>query len=207
VSDAAGRPAVFLDRDGVVNDMWYDRDHGRLDSPRRPSHLRRADGAVEGMRLLRRQGWPLVIVSNQPGLAKGTLTAAALSRLTDVLVRRLDEQGVRLAALYYCPHHPAGRRRSLRVGCDCRKPAPGLILRAARDLGLDPRSSWMVGDGVNDVVAGHRAGCRTVWIGRWKCENCQAFAAAGVPAPARAADLHEAARYITAQRRDDATVP
>jgi D-glycero-D-manno-heptose 1,7-bisphosphate phosphatase len=201
------RPAIFLDRDGVVNKMWYDPDHGLLDSPRRIDQLSLADGAVAGMRLLCRQGWPLVIVSNQPGLAKGTLTVAGLRRLTETLIRRLAEEGVRLAAVYYCPHHPSGRSRALGISCGCRKPAPGLLLRGARDLGLDLRRSWMIGDGVTDVVAGHRAGCRTVWIGQWKCEHCQAFTAAGVPLPIQAADLLEAARHITAQRRDDAIVP
>jgi histidinol-phosphate phosphatase family protein len=207
MSDGSRRPAIFLDRDGVVNKMWYDPDHGLLDSPRRIGQLRLAEGAVAGMRLLHHQGWPLVIVSNQPGLAKGTLTLTGLRRLTEALIRRLDDEGVRLAAVYYCPHHPSGRRRALRTDCDCRKPAPGLLLRGARDLGLDLTRSWMVGDGVTDVVAGHRAGCRTVWIGRWKCETCQAFTTAGVPPPAQAADLLEAARHITAQRRDDAIVP
>jgi D-glycero-D-manno-heptose 1,7-bisphosphate phosphatase len=200
------RPAIFLDRDGVVNDIWYDPDHGRLDSPRRIDQLRLADGAVEGMRLLGQHGWPLVIVSNQPGLAKGTLTRTALMSITRALTRRLSRHGVRVRAVYYCPHHPCGKRRALSTVCDCRKPAPGLLLRAAHDLGLDLRRSWMVGDGVNDVVAGHRAGCQTVWIGRWKCENCQAFAVAGAPAPARAANLYEAARHIVTQRRDDGTV-
>jgi len=193
-----GRPAVFLDRDGVLNELWYDNDHGRLDSPRTLDQLRLTDSAIPGLRLLAHAGWPLVVVSNQPGVAKGTLSDADLGRITSALVGRLRTAGIRLAGGYYCRHHPAGVRPALRTRCGCRKPAPGLLLRAARELDINLSRSWMVGDGVNDVVAGHQAGCRCVWVGRWKCEHCQAFHTASTDVPAHAPDLIHAARLITA---------
>jgi D-glycero-D-manno-heptose 1,7-bisphosphate phosphatase len=200
-------PAVFLDRDGVINDLWYDEDHGRLDSPRSRAQFRFATGTLDGLRLLHDAGWPVVVVSNQPGVAKGTLRQDALDDITAAMLERLSAAGTQPVGVYYCTHHPDGRTPALAVVCRCRKPGPGLLLRAAEDLGIDLARSWMVGDGDNDMLAGRRAGCRCVWVGRWKCEHCQAFAAAGLSPPLHASDLLDAARLIIAEGKTDAAVP
>jgi histidinol-phosphate phosphatase family protein len=150
------RRAVFLDKDGtLVEDVPYNVD---------PALVRLAPGAAEGLRALAAAGYLLVVVSNQSGVARGYFPEAALAGVEARLRGLLAECGVSLASFSWCPHHPGGSVAAYAVPCECRKPQPGQILRAARELGLDPRRSWMVGDILDDVEAGRRAGCRTVLI-------------------------------------------
>src|SRR5919204_2436876 len=149
-------PAVFLDKDGtLVEDMPYNVDPGRI---------RLAPGAAEGLRLLHRAGYRLFVVSNQSGVARGYFREQALAAVAERLRHLLAEWAVPLAGFYYCPHHPEGVVEEHAVACACRKPAPGLILRAALEHGLDLARSWLVGDILDDVEAGRRAGCRTILI-------------------------------------------
>jgi D-glycero-D-manno-heptose 1,7-bisphosphate phosphatase len=166
------RRAVFLDRDGVVNAMWYDPEHGTVDSPARPDQWRLLDGAGAAIARLNAAGFLVVIVSNQPGIAKGKMVPALLEAITARMHEDLAAAGARVDAVYYCLHHPEAAVADYRRVCDCRKPAPGLLRRAAADLGIALEASYMIGDGVTDVQAGNRAGCRTIWIGTHKCDVC-----------------------------------
>ena len=145
-----GRPAAFLDRDGVINE-----DRGYV---HRWEDFAFVPGAVEGMRRLQAAGYALVVVTNQSGIARGYYDEAALERLHDMLRAALAEQGVSLAAIEYCPHLPQAEVARHALECDCRKPAPGMILRAARALDLDLARSVLFGDKPSDVEAGTRAG-------------------------------------------------
>lgn len=168
------KKAIFLDRDGTLNEMVYDDTHGLFDSPRRPDQVRLVPGAAEFMAAARAAGYALIVVTNQPGLAKGTLTAADLEAVNRRLADLLAAQGARWDALYFCPHHPTGgpgRVAPYVTACDCRKPRPGMLRAAAREHGLDLAASWMIGDGVNDVQAGHAAGCRAALIASAKPEQ------------------------------------
>lgn len=146
----SGRRAVFLDRDGVLNRALV-RD-GRPFPPRRPEDLEILPGAVEACASLQRAGFLLVVVTNQPDVARGSLSVDALSALHEALVTRIP-----VDAVLWCPHDDAD-------GCSCRKPAPGLLLQAAERFGIDLRHSVMVGDRWRDVEAGQRVGCRTVFV-------------------------------------------
>ena len=140
-------PAVFLDRDGtLIDDVGYPRD---------PARVRLVDGAAEALARLRQAGFRLVVVSNQSGIGRGLITEDEARSVHERFVSELERRGVRLDGVRYCPHAPE-------AGCDCRKPAPGLLLAAADDLGLDLDASFMVGDKSSDVEAGHRAGCQTI---------------------------------------------
>lgn len=145
---------VFIDKDGtLVEDVPFDADPGRV---------RLLPGAAEGVARLHRAGFRIFVVSNQPGVAQGRFDADAL----DAVRRRLEEllaPGA-LTGFYYCPHAPGGASPSSARGCSCRKPRPGMILRACREHGIRPASSWTLGDILDDVEAGRRAGCRTVLI-------------------------------------------
>jgi len=137
----------------------------------------------------------LVLASNQPGVAKGNMKKrdfAAIDKKLDLL---LGKGGARLDAKYYCPHHPNAKVPALRKKCACRKPKPGLLLKAARELGIDLRSSYMVGDGINDAKAGQAAGCKTVFIGAFKPELWSRFHGGRMP-DIVAKSLLEAARKI-----------
>jgi D-glycero-D-manno-heptose 1,7-bisphosphate phosphatase len=122
------------------------------------------EGVPKGLRLLKRAGYYLVLVTNQSGIARGFFTEGQLAAMHRRLGAVLEEQGVGIDGWYYCPHHPDGVVPEYSVTCDCRKPRPGLVLRACSDLGLDPSASWMVGDILDDVETGKRAGTRAVLL-------------------------------------------
>ncbi|HJT77608.1 MAG TPA: HAD family hydrolase [Gemmataceae bacterium] len=148
--------AVFLDKDGtLVEDVPYNVD---------PAQVRLMPGAGAGLRRLHAAGFRLVVISNQSGVARGLFPEAALAGVEQRLRELLREEGVPLDGFYWCPHHPEGTVAAYAVECDCRKPAPGLILRAAREQGIDLARSWFVGDILHDIEAGRAAGCTTVLL-------------------------------------------
>lgn len=148
--------AVFLDKDGtLLEDVPYNTD---------PSLMRLMPQAAEGLRMLHETGHKLAVISNQAGVARGRFPESALRRVEEGLRDLFASAGVPLAGFYYCPHDPAGCVERYAVSCVCRKPAPGLILQAARDLQVSPADSWMIGDILDDVEAGRSAGCRTVFL-------------------------------------------
>ena len=148
--------AIFLDRDGtLVHPRHY---------PSRPADLRLYDGIGAGLRRLQAAGFELIVITNQSGVALGYFGEAELQAMHAHLARELADLDVRLDGVYFCPHHPQGAIAELAVVCDCRKPEPGLLLRAAAERGVDLQRSWFVGDILDDVEAGARAGCRTVLV-------------------------------------------
>lgn len=157
---SALRPAVFLDRDGVLVD--------ELDFLTDPRDLRLLSGATEAVRSLNRRGLPVVVVTNQSAIARGLLDERGLAAIHQRLRERLAEGGAELDAIFYCPHHPSAGAPPYRTACDCRKPAPGLLLRAARMLGLDLGRSWIVGDSARDLEAGAAVGARGILVATGK---------------------------------------
>lgn len=144
-------PAVFLDRDGtVIEHVHYLAD---------PAEVRLIPGAAESLRRLREAGYALVIVTNQSAIGRGMITVEQLGRVNDEMVRQLADRGVTLDGIYYCPEAPTVDDPSTITHHD-RKPGPGMLLRASSELGLDPASSWMIGDMISDVLAGINAGCK-----------------------------------------------
>lgn len=152
---AAGR-AVFLDRDGTLIAERHYLQH--------EEELELLPYAAEAVRMLNQNEWKVVLVTNQSAVARGMLTERDLHRIHGSLEDLLSREGARLDAIYYCPHHPTeGQRRYLKR-CRCRKPAPGLLLRASRELDIDLAASYMIGDAPSDIEAGNRAGCRTILV-------------------------------------------
>ncbi len=148
--------AVFLDKDGtLLDDVPYNVD---------PTLMRFAAGAPEALSLLDAHGFALFVVSNQSGVALGRFPYEALADMESHLREMFATSGVRLRGAFWCPHHPDGVVARYAVPCTCRKPAPGLILRAAREHAIDLRKSWFIGDILDDVEAGARAGCRTILL-------------------------------------------
>jgi D-glycero-D-manno-heptose 1,7-bisphosphate phosphatase len=144
------RPAVFLDRDGVLN-------YNRSDHIKSPHEFVPIPGAAEAVAALNRAGWAVVVVSNQSGLGRGLFAQKALDAVMAKMQAVLQAAGARADAVYYCPHAPE-------AGCDCRKPAPGLVRRAAREHDLELSRSFFVGDKGSDVECGRAAGLRTVLV-------------------------------------------
>lgn len=155
------RRALFLDRDGVLNELVYYDSSEEWESPRSLIHLAMIEGITEPLRRLVDAGWLLVIVTNQPSYAKGKTSKEALLEVHNAVVERL---GVPIAASYLCFHHPEAIVEELRVECECRKPGAKSLLDAARDLDIDLAQSWMVGDQDTDLACGRAAGCRVALI-------------------------------------------
>jgi D-glycero-D-manno-heptose 1,7-bisphosphate phosphatase len=189
-------PAVFLDRDGVINEIIYHAELGIVDSPTCARQLRLLPNAAQGIRLLNRAGYRVIVVSNQPGVAKNHFTRENLDEMNRKMERLLKRMGARLDAVYCCLHHPAGKIKSLRRACACRKPGCGMLLEASSDWNIDLSRSYMVGDGVADIQAGKAAGCCTIFIGNWKCDICRVMTDNRVRPDQVASDLVEAARFI-----------
>lgn len=144
------RRAVFLDRDGVINT--------EVNYLHRVEDFAFVPGTVDALRRLQQAGWALVVVTNQSGIARGYYTEADYQALTAHLRAELAVAGVSLDAVLHCPHLPDAQVPAYRLDCDCRKPAPGMILRAVAELGIDPAASVLVGDKRSDLEAGRAAG-------------------------------------------------
>lgn len=165
--------AVFLDRDGVINELIYNPEQGLVDSPFVARQFRLLPRVSEAIKILHQKGFKIVVISNQPNIAKGYQTRAAFKQIRNKMAEELARGGTFLDGEYYCFHHPQAKVKSLKINCNCRKPKPGLLLKAAAELEIDMSHSWMIGDGLTDIQAGRDAGCRTVLIGRMRCELCQ----------------------------------
>jgi D,D-heptose 1,7-bisphosphate phosphatase len=151
-----GEKAVFLDRDGTIVE-----DPGYINNP---DMVKLLPGAAEALIHLKRLGFKLVVASNQSGVARGIIREDVLTQVTDRMKQLLGNQGVYLDAIYYCPYHPDGAIEKYRRESDERKPMPGMLLRAAKEMNIDLGRSWAIGDSYRDVEAGRRAGCRTILL-------------------------------------------
>jgi D-glycero-D-manno-heptose 1,7-bisphosphate phosphatase len=179
---AALRKAAFLDRDGVINkDKAY---------VHRWEDFEFVPGAIEGMKKLQDSGYALVIVTNQSGLARGFYTEEEYLQLTEALRRHLASHGLQMTGIYHCPHHPKGTVTAISIDCNCRKPAPGMLLQAAREHGLSLPDSILIGDKHSDIEAARAAGVGHAYL--VESENPES-GRKDVPADGHYADLLECA--------------
>ena len=152
--------AVFLDRDGTINEYV-----GFL---RNIDEFRLIDGVSEAIRKINQSGYLAIVVTNQPVIARGEVTLEELQEIHNKMETLLGKEGAYVDAIYYCPHHPdkgfEGERLEYKIECNCRKPKPGMLLQAAKDFNIDLSTSYMVGDGKNDIEAGQAAGCKSVLL-------------------------------------------
>jgi D-glycero-D-manno-heptose 1,7-bisphosphate phosphatase len=193
---ANARRAVFIDRDGVINSMFFDPEFGTVDSPANPDQFALLPSVGRAIARLNNLGLLVIVVSNQPGMAKGKFTRALLEAMESKMVRGIEAEGGKLDAIYNCLHHPEATVTEYRSRCECRKPLPGLLLKAAREWSIDLGGSYMVGDGVTDIAAGRAAGTTTLFVNSRKCYNCDALAAHDVWPHYLVSDLGEAATVI-----------
>jgi D-glycero-D-manno-heptose 1,7-bisphosphate phosphatase len=156
--------AFFLDRDGVINAAIWNATENTWDTPYSLDDFVMLPGVAEAIVRIRELGYLSVVISNQPGVAKAKCSLAYLDETKAHLSAVLAARGASLDGIYYCIHHPQATVPEYLLDCDCRKPKPGLLLQAARDLDIDLAASWMLGDMERDVEAGIAAGCRTVRI-------------------------------------------
>lgn len=170
--------AVFLDRDGTINEMVYDTNHGVIDSPRRADQVVLLPGAAAFIKGVQALGCLVVVVTNQPGVAKGTMTMEDLHAVNDRIAELLKVDGAKWNDLYCSPYHPDGGPFAVKEfvrNTNCRKPKPGMLLEAAAKHQIDLKESWMVGDGLTDVQAGRAAGCKTILLAKPKIDIIEKF--------------------------------
>jgi len=183
------KPAVFLDRDGTINvDVGY---------LCHPDQITLLSNAVEGLRLLHDHGLALVIITNQAGVARGLIPPERLSVIQRAFLRLMRSHAIPVAGYYCCPHHPEGIVAEYRRVCECRKPAPGLVLQAARELELDLERSYVIGDKASDVQLAHNTHTTGILVltgeGR---QHLESYPPDFKPPHMVCDDLYDAARWI-----------
>ncbi|MFA6354741.1 MAG: HAD family hydrolase [Candidatus Paceibacterota bacterium] len=152
----ARRKAVFLDRDGTIIH--------HVELMHRVADLKFFPQTASAIKSLNRLGFLVVVITNQPVIARGIITPKEVDAIHAVLIERLNKKGARIDAVYFCPHHPNADLKKYRLKCRCRKPAPGLILKALKEFNINPKKSFMIGDSVIDIVAGHKAKLKTILV-------------------------------------------
>ena len=150
------RPAIFMDRDGTLSHEVGYVNH--------PSRFRLYPWTVDAVRAVNKAGWLAVVVTNQAGAAHGYFPETLIQEVNETMRAAMNEGGARLDGIYFCPHHPTSGPPSLRLDCECRKPKPGLVLRAARELRIDVARSWTVGDKPADVRLAWNTGARACLV-------------------------------------------
>ncbi len=158
------KPAVFLDRDGVINRLVLNTGTGEYEPPHSANDLVLFPDAIRSLLDLQNAGFDLFLVSNQPDYAKGKTTLEQIRAVHNRLEQIMKSEGILFRDYYYCYHHPNGIVPEYSFACECRKPKPYFLLKAARDYGIDLAVSWMVGDRDSDVACGKAAGARTILI-------------------------------------------
>jgi D-glycero-D-manno-heptose 1,7-bisphosphate phosphatase len=199
------RPGIIVDRDGTLIALLREETSGLLSVAFHPDHLRLLPGVVAGLRALSAAGYVLCIATNQPGPAKGEFSRDAVERTHAALLSLLAGEGVPIASLHACLHHPTGGPGgdpALVGPCSCRKPEPGLLLAALKSAQLDPAQTWMVGDSPTDIQAAERAGLRSALVfSTGRCELCPLRGGPGVAPDITGADFLSVAEAILKQRR------
>ena len=193
------KKAVFLDRDGVINEMVYNPEFGTVDSPLNPKEFKLIEGIAKAIKLFKKIGFLIIVVSNQPAVAKGKMSLELLEKIEKKMKRELAEERAHLDGIYYCLHHPDASQVKVKKylkNCDCRKPKSGLLLKAAKDLGLNLKKSFMIGDGLTDIEAGGRAGCKTIFLGNLKNYYYEAMGKRKIRPDFIAKNFSEAAKII-----------
>lgn len=188
--------AVFLDRDGVINPYVSHPEFGTVDSPARASEFSLFPGVGRAINRLNQLGLLVVVVSNQPGIAKRKFTVSQLNAITNKMHTSVRSTGGNIDAVYYCRHHPDSVLPFYRKVCECRKPKPGLLLKAAADCHLDVAGSYMVGDGITDILAGAALRTTTIFVSARKCYVCDELARHSAKPDFIARDLVEASNVI-----------
>jgi D-glycero-D-manno-heptose 1,7-bisphosphate phosphatase len=156
--------AVFYDRDGIIIKMVYDLENGLIETAGKPSQIDFEFGIIQLLKHTTSLGYKNIIISNQAGIGIKKISEKSFNLVKDEMSKRLAKQKAKIDAQYYCFHHPHASIEKYKKTCNCRKPKPGLILQAAKDHSIDLSKSWMIGDSVNDVLAGNSAGVKTILL-------------------------------------------
>lgn len=156
--------AFFLDRDGVIIHMVYNRENGLVHTVLDKSQIKFVPYIFKLLIKIKRLGFKIIIISNQPDIALKKISAKSFIAITKTINKKLEEKGIFFDDEYYCFHHPYSRLKKFKKKCTCRKPGISLLVKAAQKHHINLKKSWFIGDGVNDIIAGHKAGCKTILL-------------------------------------------
>ncbi len=178
--------AVFLDRDGtIIEDVGYVHEEDKI---------KFLPGVSEAIKLLNKSGFKVIIITNQAGVARGYFTEEAVKEINKYIQESLAKEGALIDMIYYCPHHVQGIIEEYKKECNCRKPNPGMIEEAVRDFGIDLKKSFVIGDKASDIEAGHRVGCKTIFLAGNNTLDCEGEIT--VKSDYVAPDLYEAVKWL-----------
>jgi D,D-heptose 1,7-bisphosphate phosphatase len=198
--------AVFLDRDGVINEIVYHKEMGIVDSPFTVEQFMLIKDIDKAINKFQELGFKVIIISNQPGIAKNHHDEITFEKIKEKMHKEFLKKGIKIDAEYYCFHHPDAVIKKYKKICNCRKPRPGMILSAAKDFDIDLSKSWMIGDGINDIKTGISAGCTTILIGNLKCDICKILEEENAKPNFIATNLYKASLIIEKERMNNGNI-
>lgn len=188
--------AVLLDRDGVINELVINPEESIVDSPNSSEQFKTIKNSIKAMKILSKLGYKLIIISNQPGIAKGQYNIAEFHKMKRKLENDLTDNNVMLSGQYYCLHHPNAKITKYKKKCQCRKPGTKLFFDAVKKHNIDTKKSFLIGDGITDMQLAKRVGCRAIFIGNINSTITRVFHEKKVDPFYISHDLLEAANYI-----------
>lgn len=156
--------ALFLDRDGIILEMAYDLENGYIHTALNPQEVALVHGIIPLLKKAKSLGYKLIVVSNQPNIGLKRMSIANYKKIQEKMEKLLLKNNITLDGQYYCFHHPFAKIKKYKKNCNCRKPKSEMIVQAAKDFDIDLSLSFMIGDGINDVIAGYKAGCKTIFV-------------------------------------------
>lgn len=189
-------PVVFLDRDGVINEMIYNKEHGYVDSPSTANQFKLIKGVPQALKKLQRLGFKIIIISNQPGIAKGYFSEKTFEKIKMKMEKEFLKWNISINDQLYCLHHPNAKKIKYKKRCTCRKPGIKLIKNAEKQHNLDLKKSFFVGDGIVDMLAAKKANCRSIFIGNINRTITKIFSEKNIMPEYIAKDLKDAVCYI-----------
>lgn len=189
---------IFLDRDGVINELVYHQEQGIIDSPFTLKQFKFIPNVFRGLRRLDKLPLKIVIISNQPGMAKNHFDEDIFEKIDTKMKNEFKKRGLHINKAYYCVHHPEGINKKYKKVCNCRKPKIGLIKKASKELNINLKGSYFIGDGIVDVETGKNAGLITFLLGNYKCDVCKKLEEKGLKPDYIVKDLFEASKIIQA---------
>ena len=155
---------VFLDRDGVITELPSYKQGEEVEFILSKGQIKFVPKSIEGIRIFNEYKIPVILITNQPQIARGLSTIEKVEDINEEIIKLLKENNAIIKAIYYCPHHPTKGINKYKINCECRKPKPGLISKAAKDHNIILEKSYMVGDKISDIKAGKLAGCKTIGV-------------------------------------------
>ncbi|MSS74450.1 HAD family hydrolase [Candidatus Pacearchaeota archaeon] len=156
--------AAFLDRDGVITELEEYQEKDKVKFILKKEDIKIMSGAIESIKILNKNNIKVIIISNQPQIARGLITEEQAQKITNELINHFRQHNAIIDAVYYCPHHPTLGLGNYRIDCECRKPKHGMLLKASKEHDIDLNKSWMVGDRISDIKSGYDAGCKTIGV-------------------------------------------